>query len=201
MTEMTLIGQFLKDASRCSYSRGFRGCDSLHLHSIIHARSASRLLSGEGRWLYGVLGYNKSHGCHLSLVSVGQLPLARVERNVYCVEVVSAMEVLQWLCGHGNKSRTISRRRLCWQYLSHNELDAASMSLFAKLSRVLGRSRPGFPPAAPRTSPVLDEAYIVEEQTLPRYDSLSYYPMRLGDTLSDKYQIVSIFGFGTSSTV
>jgi len=41
----------------------------------------------------------------------------------------------------------------------------------------------------------------VEEDLLPDYIASRYYPVRIGQVLSDRYQIVGKLGFGASSTV
>jgi hypothetical protein len=41
----------------------------------------------------------------------------------------------------------------------------------------------------------------LEEELLPGYVASRYYPVRLGQVLKDRYQIVGKLGFGTSSTV
>lgn len=41
----------------------------------------------------------------------------------------------------------------------------------------------------------------LEEQRLPKYSSRKYYPMRIGEILNDRYQIVTKLGFGAYSTV
>ena len=40
----------------------------------------------------------------------------------------------------------------------------------------------------------------VEEERLPDYKASRYYPVRLGEVLKDRYQIVGKLGFGASST-
>ncbi|KAJ4386535.1 hypothetical protein N0V93_009432 [Gnomoniopsis smithogilvyi] len=41
----------------------------------------------------------------------------------------------------------------------------------------------------------------VEEETVPQYKAEKFYPVRLGEVLCSKYQIVAKLGFGTSSTI
>lgn len=41
----------------------------------------------------------------------------------------------------------------------------------------------------------------IEEETLPNYRRESFYPIRLGDEINNRYRIVTKLGFGTSSTV
>jgi serine/threonine-protein kinase SRPK3 len=41
----------------------------------------------------------------------------------------------------------------------------------------------------------------IEEETIPDYVASRYYPVRIGEILKDRYQIVGKLGFGTSSTV
>lgn len=41
----------------------------------------------------------------------------------------------------------------------------------------------------------------VEEELFPDYIASRYYPIRIGEVLRDRYQIVGKLGFGASSTV
>lgn len=41
----------------------------------------------------------------------------------------------------------------------------------------------------------------VEEETLPDYVASRYYPVRIGEILRTRYQIVGKLGFGVTSTV
>ena len=41
----------------------------------------------------------------------------------------------------------------------------------------------------------------IEEETLPDYVASRYYPVRIGEVLKDRYQVVGKLGFGASSTV
>ncbi|KAI1426304.1 serine threonine protein kinase, CMGC group [Xylaria sp. FL1777] len=41
----------------------------------------------------------------------------------------------------------------------------------------------------------------IEEETLPDYRASRYYPVDIGEVLSNRYQVVGKLGFGTSSTV
>lgn len=45
----------------------------------------------------------------------------------------------------------------------------------------------------------LDEK--IEEELFPDYIASRYYPVRIGEVLRDRYQIVGKLGFGASSTV
>ena len=42
---------------------------------------------------------------------------------------------------------------------------------------------------------------MVEEERLPFYNRDHYYPMRIGEVLKDRYQVVAKLGYGASSTV
>ncbi len=52
-----------------------------------------------------------------------------------------------------------------------------------------------------RTSAILRTDDLIQEQTLPRYCPNHYYPVHVGDTFNDRYQVIAELGFGTSSTV
>jgi len=41
----------------------------------------------------------------------------------------------------------------------------------------------------------------MEEELFPDYMPSRYYPVRIGEVLRDRYQIVGKLGFGASSTV
>ncbi|KAE8153633.1 kinase-like protein [Aspergillus avenaceus] len=43
--------------------------------------------------------------------------------------------------------------------------------------------------------------HLIEEETLPDYVASRYYPVRIGEILRDRYQVVGKLGFGASSTV
>ena len=62
------------------------------------------------------------------------------------------------------------------------------------------------PPLPPRAFPltgfeVIDPSQMVEEERLPFYNRDHYYPMRIGEVLKDRYQVVAKLGYGASSTV
>lgn len=48
---------------------------------------------------------------------------------------------------------------------------------------------------------LLDTSEEIEEETLPTYNAEKYYPVRIGDVMVDRYQVVAKIGFGTTSTV
>ncbi|RDA82551.1 hypothetical protein CP532_0938 [Ophiocordyceps camponoti-leonardi (nom. inval.)] len=48
---------------------------------------------------------------------------------------------------------------------------------------------------------MIDPGLKVEEERLPFYKQDDYYPMRIGDIIKDRYQVVAKLGYGTSSTV
>ncbi|KPM34438.1 hypothetical protein AK830_g12138 [Neonectria ditissima] len=61
-------------------------------------------------------------------------------------------------------------------------------------------------PLRPREFPssgfeVIDPSQRVEEERLPFYKREDYYPMRIGEVLQDRYQVVAKLGYGTGSTV
>ncbi|KAH7364107.1 kinase-like protein [Rhexocercosporidium sp. MPI-PUGE-AT-0058] len=63
-----------------------------------------------------------------------------------------------------------------------------------------------FPPVPPRAFhstgfEVIDPSQMVEEERLPFYNRDHYYPMRIGEVLKDRYQVVAKLGYGASSTV
>lgn len=79
----------------------------------------------------------------------------------------------------------------------------ANMASFLRLITQLGRRRS---PLAPRTFTNQDFHHLppsqkTEEETIPGYLASRYYPVRTGETLESRYQVVGKLGFGTTSTV
>lgn len=69
-------------------------------------------------------------------------------------------------------------------------------------SRLGGRGAPLQPRIFANPSFVRIPADVqVEEEALPDYLPARYYPMRIGQVLVDRYQVVGKLGFGASSTV
>ncbi|OAA61641.1 sugar-lactone oxidase [Niveomyces insectorum RCEF 264] len=48
---------------------------------------------------------------------------------------------------------------------------------------------------------LIDPTERVEEEKLPTYREGDYYPMRIGDVIRDRYQVVAKLGYGVTSTV
>ena len=48
---------------------------------------------------------------------------------------------------------------------------------------------------------LLTAAKPLEEETLPKYNPNAFYPMRLGETLNNRYNVVAKLGFGMTATV
>ena len=49
--------------------------------------------------------------------------------------------------------------------------------------------------------PVVDNATLFEEETMPAYPMGLFYPVRLGQIFQDRYQVVRKMGYGANSTV
>ena len=47
----------------------------------------------------------------------------------------------------------------------------------------------------------IDSSYLVEEETVYGYNPKHYYPVKLGETLHERYKIIGKLGFGSASTV
>lgn len=62
---------------------------------------------------------------------------------------------------------------------------------------------PPLPPRAFQSTgfEVIDPSQLVEDERLPFYNRDHYYPMRIGEVLKDRYQVVAKLGYGASSTV
>lgn len=74
------------------------------------------------------------------------------------------------------------------------------MPLVGWLSRLL--SRPWQPLQFPADGfRVLEKDVILEEEGLGEFTKDLYYPVKLGEVLEERFQIVGKLGFGTSSTV
>lgn len=76
-----------------------------------------------------------------------------------------------------------------------------ALSLLRSLERILHRK-----PSPPREFstvrfPLISSEYLVEEETLPFYEHEQYYPVRIGELFSSKYQVVGKLGYGAYSTV
>ena len=41
----------------------------------------------------------------------------------------------------------------------------------------------------------------IEEETLPNYDAMDYYPVRIGEVFSSRYRVIGKLGYGAYSTV
>lgn len=60
-------------------------------------------------------------------------------------------------------------------------------------------------PLVPRKFPtsgfeIIDASIKIEEETLPFYDQRLFYPVRIGEILDKRYQVVAKLGYGTTST-
>ncbi|PGH07918.1 CMGC/SRPK protein kinase [Helicocarpus griseus UAMH5409] len=60
--------------------------------------------------------------------------------------------------------------------------------------------------SAPRELPtsgfdLIDPSLEIEEETLPTYEPEKYYPVKLGEVLCNRYQILAKLGYGVTSTV
>jgi len=60
-------------------------------------------------------------------------------------------------------------------------------------------------PLVPRKYPssgfeMIDMSVKIEEETLPFYNPRLFYPVRIGEVFSDRYQVVAKLGYGTTST-
>jgi hypothetical protein len=83
-----------------------------------------------------------------------------------------------------------------------------TMNLFRGLRtpRVHSRSASQLRDVAPRAFPttgftILPASEIVEEENWPWYTPQSFYPVRIGDVLHAKYQVLYKLGYGTTSTI
>lgn len=48
---------------------------------------------------------------------------------------------------------------------------------------------------------IVETDHLVEEEELPNYHPDRFYPVRLGDVLHERYQILVKLGFGSCSTI
>ncbi|KFZ16712.1 hypothetical protein V502_04955 [Pseudogymnoascus sp. VKM F-4520 (FW-2644)] len=61
------------------------------------------------------------------------------------------------------------------------------------------------PPSTPRQFPatgfhVLERDQLIDEETLPHYSPAQFFPVRIGEILNAKYQVVGKLGYGGNST-
>lgn len=48
---------------------------------------------------------------------------------------------------------------------------------------------------------ILDQSMELDEETLPTYQPEKYYPVKQGEILNDRYQVLAKIGYGVTSTV
>lgn len=76
------------------------------------------------------------------------------------------------------------------------------MNTLRQFSRRLFFNAPSPPRIVKSSGYVLpDPTKKIEEERMPLYDEGLYYPVRLGDVYSSRYQVLSKLGFGANSTV
>src|SRR5260221_2896620 len=69
-------------------------------------------------------------------------------------------------------------------------------------SRSASQLRDVVPRAFPTTGfTIIPASETVEEEHWPRYKPQSFYPVRIGDVLHSKYQVLYKLGYGTTSTI
>lgn len=103
--------------------------------------------------------------------------------------------------------RLLTRRPLCPGRLP------SRLSLYSPSLVLISQFAMGPPPEhstprplhPPREFPsngfeVIDPSQKVEEERLPFYKCEDYYPMRMGEVVNDRYQVVAKLGYGTGST-
>lgn len=54
------------------------------------------------------------------------------------------------------------------------------------------------PPHLPRVLPATE---VIEEETTPGYKPNSFLPIKIGDLLVDRFEVISKLGYGSYSTV
>lgn len=74
---------------------------------------------------------------------------------------------------------------------------------FSKLTSLLRSFRPVWQPLKFLTenTPLVAPHQRIEEETIPDYLVAHYYPVRIGNVIHDRYQVVGKLGYGTTSTV
>ncbi len=78
---------------------------------------------------------------------------------------------------------------------------AAKTAFMTSIARLLRSVRRPRLTSVSFTAAILNINDPIEEQTLPRYCQQHYYPVHLGETFNDRYQVVAKLGYGASSTV
>jgi hypothetical protein len=89
----------------------------------------------------------------------------------------------------------LSMKRTCLRNGLHTPRARTSRRLDARDAP--GSARRVFPSEKPKAN----IAAPIEEETIPSYDSKSFYPARIGEVLGGRYHLISKLGWGTSSTV
>lgn len=76
------------------------------------------------------------------------------------------------------------------------------MISFLRWAKNCGRRAPSPPLLFQNTNyKVVDPSQKLEEEAFYDYGTGKYYPVRIGEVLASKYQVVGKLGFGVSSTV
>jgi serine/threonine-protein kinase SRPK3 len=72
----------------------------------------------------------------------------------------------------------------------------------AMLTSLLRPFRPAWKPLFfADDAPLIAPHQKIEEETIPDYLASRYYPVRIGEVIHDRYQVVGKLGYGTTSTV
>ncbi|KAK4933863.1 hypothetical protein LTR66_015853 [Elasticomyces elasticus] len=50
-------------------------------------------------------------------------------------------------------------------------------------------------------APMISSAKLIDEENNPKYNAQNFYPMRLGERLNDRYEVVAKLGYGMTATV
>lgn len=96
-------------------------------------------------------------------------------------------------------SLSISSRNLPLRYRA---LPSSSHPIKCRPTSTIASTNPNIQRVFPTSGfEVIDPAEEVEEETLPTYDVGKYYPVRLGEVLDGRYQVVAKLGYGVTSTV
>ncbi|KAL8735011.1 MAG: hypothetical protein Q9166_001136 [cf. Caloplaca sp. 2 TL-2023] len=101
------------------------------------------------------------------------------------------MVLIPYSTAYESPSRNISKQTL---------VDVmASTKTWARF--LLRRLWPSETPPLLSTPSRIPAHVLVEEECLPRYDPSHFFPVRLGMSINDRYQIISKLGYGSQSTV
>ncbi|GLA40016.1 hypothetical protein AnigIFM63309_007621 [Aspergillus niger] len=121
----------------------------------------------------------------LIMTTIGGCPETEAESEI--VDAIIECGKMLEIAGYPRRSELLPS--------SSNPVKCRSSSTIASANTTIQRV---FPTSGFET---IDPAEAIEEETLPTYNAEKYYPVRLGEVLDGRYQVVAKLGYGVTSTV